>query len=149
MIKLIQKQAIILPPNNYIAIVRYSLLGLINKLCINIIHSDVENYHSHPWDYTSIILWGRYKETQWENGKTSTKTYYPGSILRRKYNQFHRIEPVGKRTITLFFRGKQKAKSNLWVYNNKIYHESKYWLMKGYTKAKMRKIFNYMKEYNE
>ena len=148
MIKLIQKQAIILP-NDQVTIVRYSLLGLINKICVNVIYADVENYHSHPWNYTSIILWGRYKETQWKDGKTITKTYYPGSILRRRYNQFHRIVPIGKRVITLFLRSSEKTKANLWVYNNKIYRESKYWLMKGYTKAKMRKIFNYMKEYNE
>ena len=57
--------------------------------------------------------------------------------------------PIGKKVITLFLRSSEKTKANLWVYNNKIYRESKYWLMKGYTKAKMRKIFNYMKEYNE
>jgi len=148
MIRLIQKQAIILP-NDQVTIVRYSMFGLINKICINVIYADVESYHNHPWDYTSIILWGRYRETQWKDGKTSTKTYYPGSILRRKHNQFHQIIPLGKKAITLFIRGKQKTKSNQWVYNGKVYPESKYWLMKGYTKDKMRKLFNYMKEYND
>mgnify|MGYP003654216195 FL=1 len=147
MIKLIQKQAIILP-NDQVTIVRYSLLGLINKICVNVIYADVENYHSHPWDYISVILWGRYKETQWKDGKTHTKTYYPGSILKRKHDQFHRIVPIGEKAITLFFRGRAKTKSNYWVENNKVYPESKYWLMKGYTKDKMRKLFNYMKEYN-
>jgi len=78
MIKLIQKQAIILPSHNgRVCCVRYSILGLIDKICINIIHSDIEDFHDHPWNYISIILWGGYKETQWKEGRTKTKTYYP------------------------------------------------------------------------
>jgi len=147
MIKLIQKQAIILP-NDHVSIVRYSVLGLINKICVNLIYSSVDNFHSHPWDYISIILWGGYRETRWKAGKTRTRIYYPGSILIRKHTDFHRIEPLGKRAITLFWRGAEKQKSNYWVKDNIIYSEARYWLIQGYTKSKMKKLFNYMKDYN-
>lgn len=148
MIKLIQRQAIILP-NNLVSIVRYSLLGLINKICINIIYSEVEHFHSHPWDFISVVLWGGYKEILWKDGRETVLEHRVGSIIKRKHTEFHRVEPLDKKAITLFFRGRQKSSCNYWVKNGKVYSESKFWLSQGYTKDKMRKLFNYMKEYNE
>ena len=148
MIRLIQKQAIILPSHNGgVCCVRYSILGLINKVCINVIYADLEDFHDHPWNYVSIILWGGYKESQWKDGKVTSKTYGPGSILIRKHNQFHKLEPTGKKTITLFWKGKKKRDFINWVKDNTIYHEAKFWLKQGYTKAKMKTIFNQMKDY--
>lgn len=149
MIKLTQKQAIILPSHNgHVCCVRYSFLGLIDKICVNVIYSDIEEFHDHPWDYTSIILWGGYKESQWKNGIVTTKTYRAGSIIKRKHTDFHRIEPLGKKAVTLFWKGSKKRNFINWVKDNIIYHEARFWLMQGYTKTKMKNIFNQMKDYN-
>jgi len=150
MMKLIQRQAIILPSHNGgVCCVRYSLLGLIDKVCINVIYADLEDFHDHPWDYVSIILWGGYKESQWKDGKVTSKIYGPGSILKRKHSQFHKIEPIGKKAITLFWKGPKQRNYINWVKDNIIYRESKFWLLQGYTKSKMRKIYTSMKNYTK
>jgi len=93
-------------------LVRYTLFK--NKhFSIKLHHvliSDIEVLHDHPWDYTSIILKGgywehtHYRETLYTPYTIIKKWYGPGSILRRKSYQPHRLEvPEGKTCWSLIF----------------------------------------------
>lgn len=56
-------------------------------------------YHNHPFNYISIILKGGYTE-QMLNG--NIKSYSVGSIIYHNHSDFHRIESIKGKTITLF-----------------------------------------------
>lgn len=83
-----------------------------------IVKSDDPIFHDHPWAFMTIVLKGGY----WEhtpvfdkNGKIIaefTTWKGPGSIIKRKANEFHWLEldeNVGPAT-TLFFMGPQERK---------------------------------------
>jgi len=78
--------------------------------------SDDPIFHDHPWSYMTIIIKGGY----WEHtpvfnndGKIITEIIRwcgPGTIIKRRANEFHWLElddKVGP-TTTLFFMGKQQ-----------------------------------------
>lgn len=96
--------------------------------------------HSHPWTFITLILFGGYWELRpvWLEGKDGWhyyqdkprhdseiieeigpegerevfyKTWYgPGSIIRRKAGEYHRvILPEGQITTTLFMTGQQQV----------------------------------------
>jgi hypothetical protein len=83
--------------------------------------------HDHPWGYMTIILRGGY----WEHtpvfnndGKMIAefqKWRGPGSIIRRKANEYHWLELAENGTATtLFFMGAQQRdwgflKNNKWI----------------------------------
>jgi hypothetical protein len=111
-----------------------------------IVRSDDPIFHDHPWSYMTIVLKGGY----WEHtpvfndeGKmiTEFQTWRgPGSIIKRKANEFHWLELDGENpATTLFFMGPQqrewgflvetKKGINRWIRNDhylsdwKNYHE--------------------------
>ncbi len=69
--------------------------------------------HDHPWDNTSVILAGGYKETiSWSEGEPTPGTTYvairhPKDVIHRRARQAHRLElPYGiPYTMTLFMTG--------------------------------------------
>ena len=111
-----------------------------------IVRSDDPIMHDHPWGYLTIILKGGYWEHRPifnETGKMITEFVIwkgPGSIIRRKANEYHWLElDQDKPATTLFFMGPQKrdwgflveTKKGMyrWIENNhylnnwKLYHE--------------------------
>ena len=68
----------------------------------NIRRSDSDReLHDHPFDFTSIILWGGYWETRDDGSRTC---YGPGSVVHRRAEMLHRLELPGP-AWTLVFRG--------------------------------------------
>lgn len=72
---------------------RYFLLGAHSRAAgetarfHQILRSDLEVMHDHPWDFISVILHGTYTETT----PTTEQTFGPGSVLVRKAEQLHRL----------------------------------------------------------
>lgn len=52
-----------------------------------ILQSDRQDLHDHPWDFISIILNGTYVETTPDD----ERAYGPGTVLVRKAEQLHRL----------------------------------------------------------
>jgi hypothetical protein len=70
--------------------------------------SDDEELHDHPWNFTTLILSGGY----WEHTPEGRTWYGPGSVIRKKATDFHRLEldsakSLGVTTWTLFIPGKR------------------------------------------
>ena len=93
---------------DYIA--RY-YLWFCQRVFINIMRRGEDVLHTHPWNYVSIILWGGYKETtiDKDTGELVTKKYGPGSILHRKHTDYHSLEMLKPKSISLFFISKIKV----------------------------------------
>lgn len=111
------------------------------NFCINFIEGDdsFPHLHNHPWDYFTLIIWGGYFETVNEDGKEVTKRRGPGYFSFRKYSDYHRIRPIGKRAITLFWRGKMKQPSTQFLVDGKPMRDMKYWMKQGYSKEYVKK----------
>lgn len=60
-------------------------------------------FHTHPFNYISIILRGGYTETIFRNQKNIVIENKFLSVICRKGYVYHRIESVLPKTITLFF----------------------------------------------
>ena len=81
-----------------------------------IVRSDDPIFHDHPWNYTTIVLKGGYYEHTpiFDNyGKKDGENVIwrgPGSIIRRKAEDFHWLELDSKKgsVVTLFIMGKQR-----------------------------------------
>lgn len=64
----------------------------------HIVRSDLGRHlHDHPWDFVTVILWGGYYEVtplkKLSNGTiTGNQWYKPGSIIRHKAKDRHRVE---------------------------------------------------------
>lgn len=80
--------------------------------------SDPIDPHDHPWNYTSLILWGGYYESTLQviglkHSKTpllipAEKWYGPGSLLFRKGDQLHKlIIPKNKFCLSLILTTKR------------------------------------------
>lgn len=107
----------------------------------NIRRSDAgRELHDHPWDYTTIVLWGGY----WEVTEATPEEfltddhaeidfdviqgafyrrrwYSAGSILCRKAAARHRIEiPRGKSAWTLFMTSKKSRDWGFWSSTGKF-----------------------------
>lgn len=54
----------------------------------NILLSDHDCLHDHPWNFISIILWGGYVE----HTVKGTRIYHPGNILYRKATHAHQLQ---------------------------------------------------------
>jgi hypothetical protein len=148
MFKLLRHQAVCLPSdNNKIErITRYSLSFLIDRVCINILKKEIPYLHSHPWNFVSIVLWGGYKETRFIDGKITEEIHKPGSIIYRKYDDFHIVTPLKDKAITLFFRSKPLVKASQYLINGEIVSDTKFWLSQGYSKEMLKQ--SYQKMYN-
>lgn len=66
--------------------------------------NDGDVMHDHPWDNTSLLIWGSYiEETPTDNFLRS-----PGDVIHRKAEDAHRLILVGDYTISLFFTGPKR-----------------------------------------
>lgn len=54
----------------------------------NILLSDDNCLHDHPWQFVSLILWGGYVE----HTEKGSKIYHPGQLLKRPAEFKHRLE---------------------------------------------------------
>lgn len=71
-----------------------------------------EHMHDHPWDYFSIVIWGKFieKVKQGRNAQTFLTTSH------RKAEHTHKIEELkSKKVYTLFFASKRKREWGYWV----------------------------------
>jgi len=80
-----------------------------------IVKSDDPLYHDHPWSYVTIVLDGGYYEhTPIKDNKGRIIGDFcewrgPGSIIKRKANDYHWLELKNEKpATTLFFMGRQK-----------------------------------------
>lgn len=144
--RIIKRQAVCLPTdfNKTEKISRYSFSWLIDRICINVIKEDIPYLHSHPWNFVSIILWGKYKEIRVINNNLIEKVYGIGSILKRNHNEFHRIIPISNKVITLFFRSKPYIKSSFYLINGQPELDIKVWLSQGYDKKVVKEAYRKM-----
>lgn len=134
----INKYVVCYPPDNEdnVMITRYTTC-LSDRVGINIIYRDTGFYHSHPWGFISVILWGGYKESIIKFNTEIKIWRGVGSIAYRPYNLMHTIE-VPKKAITLFIRGKQKVKSTKVVYDGAVMSDTKMMMKQGFTKAQIK-----------
>ena len=123
-------------------ITRY-MFDFARSFCINVLEGDdsFPHLHNHPWDYFTLIIWGGYFETVSEDGKEVTKKRGPGYFSFRKYSDYHRIRPIGRRAITLFWRGKMKQKSMHFLVDGKPVRDIVYFMKRGFSKEYIRKRF--------
>ena len=69
-----------------------------------------KHLHDHPWDYRSLVLKGCFwEETIDHNGFWILNPLAPGSFVKRKAEQFHKIRELCTPTVyTLFITGKPR-----------------------------------------
>jgi len=86
----------------------------------HIVRSDYERAcHDHPWDFISFILKGgyteicEYPETAFGAAQTTRKWKRPGTFIRHKATDFHRLE-LKAPAWSLVFSGK---KTRIWGFN--------------------------------
>lgn len=144
---LIKKQVVTLPDDGYLAhrIDRYTINGLQDYVCINVINQATEDLHTHPWDFLSIVLWGGYIEGLLVDGHIKYKRYAPISILYRKHDDFHVIKPLTSKAITLFIKLKNKSINTQWMRDGVAKNESLFWLKQGYKKQDLKKMYHQSK----
>lgn len=77
------------------------------------VRNDAEDYHCHPWDFTTIVLWGGYVE-RFPDG--SSRLLLPGMILKRRAELRHRVELVnGRKAVTLVLTGPVRREWYFWT----------------------------------
>jgi hypothetical protein len=142
-------QYVTLPTDNYKAtrIARYSLVGLEDKVCINVIHKDEDYLHTHPWGYITFILYGGYYERLLVNKKIVKRKCGFGTILYRTHNQFHGIKLINKKSVSLFIKLKQKSHNTRWIKDGIEQGEASFWLKQGYKKEDLKKMFEQSKQW--
>lgn len=115
----------------------------------NVMKSDEgRDFHDHPFNFTSLILWGGYLEHRpgceadsfddyrWcrilAYGRACACTYYgPGSIVRRKAEDLHRLELINGHAWTFVVSSRYlrqwgfQLKDGSWV-SHEEYHRSYY-----------------------
>lgn len=123
---------------------RYRLLWtpLFSIYLHNILKSDEDKHlHSHPWDYTSIILRGGYTEFLARRTnlydillsflfsscpdpfQTEINTFKPFSMVRRKKEDYHKISLLSP-TWTLVWTGRRNESWGYLVNNEHVDHET-------------------------
>lgn len=73
--------------------------------------------HDHPWDYTTLLLEGSYREHTRDN----ITDHHPGDLLHRQAEQPHRLELLDGPVLTLFIAGPARRRwgfhtDNGWVH---------------------------------
>lgn len=65
--------------------------------------------HDHPFDFTSVILWGGYtEEMERLNGDRVKRNFRRGEIVRREAEQAHTLSAVLPGTLTFVIGGKKR-----------------------------------------
>lgn len=146
---LIRKQIVKLPTNGYgkPMIVRYTLRGLEEVACINVIDKEVESedLHTHPWDYATLILWGGYLELR---GDGTERECLPLALLYRKHDEYHSLRKLFRnKCVTLFIKLKKKSSNTRWSRNGINKPEAAFWLKQGYDKKDLKNMFDQTKEW--
>jgi hypothetical protein len=85
-----------------------------------------QHLHDHPWDYTSLILWGGYIEETFQTPahpgnelpQTKFERYGIGSLLRRTAEHTHKLH-LNKPAWTLVFLGPRRRK---WGFRTQFGH---------------------------
>lgn len=93
----------------FVATTRWGCVYL-HKICKNDRDSDP---HDHPWDFTSLILWGGYNEELWkwdghERYSEGDKLNFPGGIVKHRAEDIHWVRLFNNGTMpawTLILRG--------------------------------------------
>lgn len=85
-------------------LVRYTLISCrwfaIFVHCI--LRSDPDPYlHDHPWDFWTLLLWGRYREHRLRGPRDARM----GTLIRHSATDLHRIEVTRGPVWTLFVHG--------------------------------------------
>ncbi len=143
--RLFRRESVALPTEDakHDYIVRFMPL-FTDRVCINILRGEIPILHSHPWNFVSIILWGGYRETRMVDGVEVVKDYGPGSVIYRRFDEYHRIVPLGDKCITLFFRSAEKTKSTIYLIDGKPMLDMKYWVKHGCSRDMVAKCFGGM-----
>jgi hypothetical protein len=106
----------------------------------NIRQSDEgRDFHDHPWEFTSLILWGGYVEHRpgcdcaeyiapwikafWKYPNGACRYYGPGSIVRVRAEDFHRLELVNGPAWTLVVTGPYRRNWGFQTRDGWICHE--------------------------
>lgn len=87
---------------------------------------DNAHLHNHPWEATSLILWGEYFETRRVGfgSAVGVRRLGPGSINRLGRDVFHRIHRVGPHGAwTLLWHGKRVRDWGFSVNGRFVNHE--------------------------
>lgn len=87
--------------------------GKFNIFIHNIVASDHYALHDHPWDYASLILWGKYREIF----NNTTVVRNTGHFRVAKAEKLHRIVIIDKPVWTLFAHG---PKIREWGFIDKV-----------------------------
>lgn len=92
------------------------------QICLHVFHrSDYPDFHDHPWDFWTLVLWRGYIE-HLPSGK---RRIWPGMILFRPATHAHWVELISdadypesgpvKPAITLVFMGRRKREWGFWL----------------------------------
>jgi hypothetical protein len=81
-------------------LVRYTLISTswFRVFIHKILRSDDDrDLHDHPWNFWTFLLWGRYTEEvpvdqRWKDGPKIKCRFGPGSLIRHKASDCHRLE---------------------------------------------------------
>ena len=140
---LIKKQVVTLPLDNYVKerIVRYTIAGLEELCCINVINYDTPDLHSHPWNYISIILKGGYVEEVFKDGKLKLSYRGIGTIAYRRFDDMHAVHLRKGPCVTLFIKTKKMSTNTRWMKDGVSKPEAAYWLRQGYNKDDLKKMY--------
>jgi hypothetical protein len=143
MLNLIKKKVTKLVTNNFATpyMTQYSL-SFFPRLRLNIISDGDLEMHTHPWNFTSLVLYGGYRETTPEG----SKIYKAGSINRFKWDQFHSLKLLKSKCVTILFTSKPIVNSIRFMVNGKIVDEFPYYLSKCKTTSQKRQLIKAYKE---
>lgn len=149
LLKFLLTQHVTLPTDNCasIRIARYSINGLQEKVCINVIYQDTPFLHTHPWDYVTVILYGGYYESLLIGSKIHRRKCGFGTILLRGHDQFHGIELIKGRSVSLFIKLRKKSSNTRWIKDNIEQGEASFWLKQGYKKEDLKRMFERSKQW--
>lgn len=145
MIKLLKKlykiERVFNPEDGSVYIERY-MLWFTDRICINIMYGDIGHLHSHPWDFHTLILWGGYEETIYRKGCESTHKRLPGYLGTTTVEDFHKIQLIKSKAISLFIRSKKKTKFGFanFIVDGKVVSDVKYWKSKGIGISDLKKL---------
>lgn len=87
----------------------------------NILLSDYDCLHDHPWNFVSIILKGGYTEIRESPYGKYYQKFGPFKILYRKAEDKHRLI-VDKPAWTLVFMLKRRREWGFWTRKGWVYH---------------------------
>lgn len=112
----------------------------------NITNSDLDiDPHDHPWDFTSLIIKGSYREeARYAHDDYKTlyvKAYTPGMLNKKKTIDCHKLTLQTPSVWTLVFVGKRKHDWGYQTANGWVHHKE-YNRLRRERKAKEETLWN-------